>query len=363
VKTVTVDLGARAYPIQIGSGLIATTDLLDAQLSAHQILVVTNETVAPLYLDAVRARLGERQIETVVLPDGESHKTLASFNTIIDRLIGAQFHRDACLIALGGGVVGDIGGFAAACFQRGIDFIQIPTTILAQVDSAVGGKTAVNHAQAKNMIGAFHQPIAVISDLDTLKTLPSREFAAGLAEVIKYGLIEDLMFLEWLEQNLDALLALEPSALEHAIGKSCEIKARIVAEDERERGRRALLNLGHTFGHALEAEAGYGRWLHGEAVAIGTVMAAELSTAEGLLDREDSKRIESLLRRAGLPVSADGVDGQRLLARMQLDKKAGRKGLRVVLLEKLGRAVVRPAPDESLLLDIVNRCIGEHARA
>jgi 3-dehydroquinate synthase len=293
-----------------------------------------------------------------VLPDGEQFKTLESFSRIIDALIGAEFHRDACIVALGGGVVGDIAGFAAASYQRGIDFVQIPTTVLAQVDSSVGGKTAVNHPRAKNMIGAFHQPIAVIADLDTLETLSKRELTAGLAEVIKYGLIEDAAFLEWLEQHIDALLALDREALGYAVQRSCEIKAAIVAEDERERGRRALLNLGHTFGHALEAIGGYGQLLHGEAVAIGMQMAAETSREMGWLEARDCERVEALLRRAGLPVRAPDCDVDALLQRMQLDKKAGREGLRLVLLQRLGQAVVVSAPDSRVLEAVVSARVG-----
>jgi 3-dehydroquinate synthase len=362
VKTLKVKLGTRSYPILIGSGLLTTTELFDSTLKATQLLVITNDTVGPLYLDRLLARLGNRQIETVVLPDGEAHKTLASFNLIIDRLLAARFHRDACILALGGGVVGDVAGFAAASFQRGIDYIQIPTTILAQVDSSVGGKTAVNHPRAKNMIGAFHQPIAVLSDLDTLATLPRREFAAGLAEVIKYGLIVDLEFLDWIDENLERLLALDGAVLEHAIARSCELKAQIVAEDEREQGRRALLNLGHSFGHALESIAGYGRWLHGEAVAIGTVMAARLSHALGMLEQPDVLRLEELLQRAGLPLRAEGVSAAALLETMQLDKKADRDGLRLVLLNALGRASLQQAPAQALLLETIERCLSNNVR-
>jgi 3-dehydroquinate synthase len=349
VKTIQVELGSRSYPIHIGSELLADSALLAALTDAQQILIVTNETVAPLYLAPVERALAGRRLVTLALPDGEPYKTLASFSTIIDAMIGAQFHRDACLFALGGGVVGDVAGFAAACYQRGIDFVQLPTTILAQVDSSVGGKTAVNHPQAKNMIGAFHQPIAVVADLGTLRTLPRRQFAAGLAEIIKYGLIEDVDFLAWLESNIDALLALDTEALTYAIARSCEIKAAIVAEDEREHGRRALLNLGHTFGHALEAIGGYDRWLHGEAVAIGMQMAAELSAMLGWIDAADCRRVEALLSRAGLPTRAEAVGVEAVISRMQLDKKAGAAGLRLVLLRALGCAVVEPAPDSAIV--------------
>ncbi|HEU4619609.1 MAG TPA: 3-dehydroquinate synthase [Gammaproteobacteria bacterium] len=349
MKTLTVQLGERSYPIRIGAGLLRDADLVGAAVDAEQVLVVTNDVVAPLYLERLRNALGDRRVETVVLPDGEQHKTLATFEHIIDRLIAGRFHRDACIVALGGGVVGDVAGFAAASYQRGIAFVQAPTTLLAQVDSSVGGKTAVNHPAAKNMIGAFHQPAAVLTDTETLETLPRRELSAGLAEVVKYGLILDAAFLDWLESHIDALLALEPGALSHAIARSCEIKARIVAEDEREHGSRALLNLGHTFGHALEALGGYERWLHGEAVAIGIVLAAKTSEALGRLGAEDCRRVEALLRRAGLPTRAPGVDADALLERMSLDKKASRKGLKLVLFERLGRATIAPAPDATLL--------------
>jgi 3-dehydroquinate synthase len=347
VETITVALGARSYPIHIGPRLIGDPGLYDVE--AKQILIVTNEVVAPLYLQAVQTALGGRQVETLILPDGERHKTLATFASIVDRLIEARFHRDSCLVALGGGVVGDVTGYAAASFQRGVDFIQLPTTLLAQVDSSVGGKTAVNHPRAKNMIGAFHQPSRVLADTDTLKTLPPRELAAGLAEIVKYGVIVDAEFFAWLEDAMPRLRALDAAAITYAVRRSCEIKAAIVAEDERERGRRALLNLGHTFGHALESIGNYERWLHGEAVAIGTVLAARTSEALGWLAEIECERIERLLAAAGLPTSATGVDPALLLERMQLDKKADSKGLRLVLIEQLGRAVVAPAPNRALL--------------
>lgn len=359
METLHVRLAERSYPIFIGSGLLADSALLGETTSASQVLIVSNDIVAPLYLPQVRAAFAERTPRELVLPDGEQHKTLATFAAIMDELVDAQFHRDACLVALGGGVVGDITGFAAAAYQRGIDFVQVPTTLLAQVDSAVGGKTAVNHPRAKNMIGAFHQPRAVVIDPDTLATLPARELRAGLAEVIKYGLILDRGFFEWLEAHVDALLGLDRAALTFAIRRSCEIKAAIVAEDERETGRRALLNLGHTFGHALEALEGYGRWLHGEAVAIGIALAARTSARAGLLPPADSDRIERLLERAGLPLGAARVDAEALLALMQSDKKATRRGLRLVLLESIGRAVTAEAPPESLLLEVIRAANGQ----
>ncbi len=355
MKTLLVDLGDRRYPIHVGAGLLDGHSLLGGLCASRQILIVTNETVGPLYLEPVVNAFDGREIEVVVLPDGESHKTLGSFAGIIDRLIDARFHRDACLVALGGGVVGDIAGFAAASYQRGIDFLQIPTTVLAQVDSSVGGKTAVNHPRAKNMIGAFHQPIGVVTDIGTLRTLPDRELNAGLAEIVKYGLIADAGFLSWLEEHIDDLRRRDPDALTHAIVRSCEIKAEIVVEDEREHGRRALLNLGHTFGHALEALGNYERWLHGEAVAIGTLMAANASAALGWLEPADVDRARALIERAGLPVSAAGVSADAVLDRMQLDKKAGSSGLRVVLLRAIGQASVEPAPDAAVLRHAIER--------
>lgn len=323
------------------------------EVAAEQILIVTNDVVGPIYLDRVETALRSRDTHTLTLPDGEQHKTLASFSTIIDALIGHGFHRDACVIALGGGVVGDIAGFAAACYQRGVDYVQIPTTLLAQVDSAVGGKTAVNHPTAKNMIGAFHQPISVITDIDVLKTLPERELAAGLAEVIKYGLILEEEFFQWQEQHIEQLLALDRDALSFAIRRSCELKAQIVAEDERERGRRALLNLGHTFGHALESLGGFERWLHGEAVAVGTALAMRTSCALGWLAESDCARVEALLTKAGLPVAADGVNPDDLLERMQMDKKANTEGLKLVLLKRIGEGTVSAAPSDSTLVDVI----------
>ena len=349
MDTLRVELGARSYPIHIGPGLLSESALIADSVAARQILIVSNEIVAPLYLAAVEAALPDRSLRTVILADGEQHKTLATFTKLIDALIEARFHRDACIVALGGGVVGDVAGFAAASYQRGIGFVQIPTTLLAQVDSAVGGKTAVNHPHAKNMIGAFYQPQAVLTDTRTLNTLPKRELAAGLAEVIKYGLIVDARFFEWLEQNIDKLLALDNDALAFAIRRSCEIKAEIVAEDELERGRRALLNLGHTFGHALESLGQYKHWLHGEAVAIGLRLAAETSRELGWLTDADCARVTRLLQRAGLPVQAEGFAASEVIARMQLDKKAGRDGLKLILLENIGRGIVTAAPENRVL--------------
>jgi 3-dehydroquinate synthase len=328
VETIVVALGSRSYPIHIGADLLDDPGLYGVQ--AKQVLIVTNDVVAPLYAARVQAALRGRDLETVVVPDGERHKTLATFTTVVDRLIEARFHRDCCLVALGGGVVGDLTGYAAASYQRGVDFVQVPTTLLAQVDSSVGGKTAVNHPRAKNMIGAFHQPSAVLADTNTLRTLPPRELAAGLAEIVKYGIIVDADFFAWLEAHIDDLKRLDTGALTHAIRRSCEIKAGIVAEDEREQGRRALLNLGHTFGHALEALGNYERWLHGEAVAIGMVLAARTSVALGWLAENDCERIERLLARAGLKLILIRALGAAVVTRSPAED-----ALRAVLAERL----------------------------
>ena len=357
VDTLEVALGERSYPIYIGAGLLDDAELLRRTVSARQVAIVTNDVVAPLYVERVQRAFADRETRTIVLPDGEQHKTLATFGRILDALVDAEFHRDACLVALGGGVVGDVAGFAAACYQRGIDFVQVPTTLLAQVDSSVGGKTAVNHPRAKNMIGAFYQPIAVLADTSTLATLPPRELSAGLAEVVKYGLILDEALFEWLEANMEALRALDPDALRFAIRRSCEIKAQIVAEDEREHGRRALLNLGHTFGHALEALGGYERWLHGEAVAIGIMMAARVSVALGTITPTDCDRISALLVRGGLPVTAS-VDPEAVLRLMRQDKKADSKGMKLVLLDAIGEARVRGAPADDVIREAISATFG-----
>jgi 3-dehydroquinate synthase len=336
----TVALGERSYPILIGSGLLGDSAVYEREVPATDVLVVTSDTVGPLYLDRVRAALAGRRVHALVLPDGEAHKTLATVARIFDALAAAHLHRDACVAALGGGVIGDLAGFAAACYQRGVDFLQLPTTLLAQVDASVGGKTGVNHPAGKNLIGAFHQPVAVIADTATLGTLPPRELRAGLAEVIKHALIADPAFLDWLDGHLEALLALEPEALAHAVRRSCEIKAAIVAGDERERGRRVELNFGHTFGHAIETATGYGDWLHGEAVAVGMVMAAALSQRLGWLAAADVQRIRELLRRAGLPVEAPRLGSGRARELMGMDKKVLEGRIRLVLLRRLGEATV-----------------------
>jgi 3-dehydroquinate synthase len=340
MQELTIDLGARSYPILIGSGLLDDPGTLQRCVAARDVLIVTNRTVEPLYLDRVQRGLSGRRIHTVVLPDGEQYKNLTEMARVFDALVAARLNRDGCVVALGGGVVGDMAGFAAACYQRGIDCVQIPTTLLAQVDSSVGGKTGVNHPGGKNLIGAFHQPRAVIADTGTLSTLPPRELRAGLAEVIKCALLGDLDFLEWLERELDALLALEPATLEHAIRRCCETKAGIVADDEREHGRRALLNLGHTFGHAIETATGYGTWLHGEAVAVGMVIAADMSARLGWLQSGDVGRVRELLARAGLPVDAPKIGAGPARELLGMDKKVQAGRVRLVLLRRLGEAVV-----------------------
>jgi len=336
----TVDLGERSYPILIGAGLLQQAGILDAFIAGADVFVVTNDIVGPLYLEALTGLLGARRIDSIELPDGEAYKTLATFESIIDRLVAGRFARDTVLVTLGGGVVGDIGGFAAAAYQRGIRFIQVPTTLLAQVDSAVGGKTAVNHPGGKNLIGAFHQPSAVLVDTDTLATLPDRELRAGLAEVVKYGLILDSEFFAWIEAHAADLLARDPVVLQHAISRSCRCKARIVAEDEREAGRRALLNLGHTWGHAIERCAGYGQWLHGEAIAAGICMAAGFSVQLGLLDASDAARIRALLAALQLPTSPPNLAVEDFCAAMAIDKKVIAGEIRLVLLHAIGEAEV-----------------------
>lgn len=351
---VDVELAERSYPIFIGAGLLRDTTLLARAIRTRQVMVVTNDRVAPLYLDALLAGLADRQVASVVLPDGEEYKTLESFSTVMTALLEHRFERGCTVVALGGGVVGDLAGFAAACYQRGVRFVQVPTTLLAQVDSAVGGKTAVNHALGKNMIGAFHQPVAVLADLDTLGTLEVREFRAGVAEIIKYGLIRDREFFEWLEQNLDALLARDAAAVTHAIKRSCENKAEVVAADEHESGERALLNLGHTFGHAIEHALGYGRWLHGEAVGAGMCMAARLSARIGMIAPTTRDRIITLIARAGLPVDPpEGPSVDELLDAMRVDKKNQDGRIRLVLLDAIGHASVREEYDPQALLDVL----------
>jgi 3-dehydroquinate synthase len=335
-QTLTVDLGDRSYPIEIGAGLLAEGFDLNRYLAGDSCLIVTNETVAPLYLEKLQGCLKDAGVRSTALPDGEAFKTVATVESILDELVTSKAGRDTTVVALGGGVVGDIAGFAAACYMRGVAFIQVPTTLLAQVDSSVGGKTGVNHPGGKNLIGAFHQPEIVLIDTDTLSTLPDRELRAGLAEVIKYGAIIDSDFFAWLESNMSALLERDPAALAYAIRRSCEIKAAIVAEDEREAGKRALLNFGHTFGHAIENTVGYGEWLHGEAVATGMLMAASMSG----IDTAERERLAGLVAAAGLPVMPPPVGAAKLREAMKLDKKVKGNQLRFVLLRSLGDAFV-----------------------
>jgi 3-dehydroquinate synthase len=340
MQTLTVELADRSYPINIGAGLLRQQSLLQAAVPARDILLVSNTTVAPLYADAVRQGFNDRRIVEVILPDGEQYKTLANAGRVFDVLIANRFGRDALVLALGGGVVGDLAGFVAACYQRGIDYVQVPTTLLAQVDSSVGGKTAVNHPGGKNLIGAFHQPREVFADTDVLTTLPERELSSGLAEIIKYGLLADSAFFSWLEANMDALRRRDPQALAHAIHRSCQIKAQIVGRDEREQGERALLNLGHTFGHAIEAATGYVEWLHGEAVGVGLLLAASMSQRLGALSPADVARVAKLLERAGLRTAAPQIGAATAAEFMQIDKKVQGGRVRLVLLSSLGAAYV-----------------------
>ena len=359
MQTLNVALGERAYPIHIGRGLLGRADLILPHLKTQRVAIVTNEVVGPLYLERLRAGLEDAGVRTaaVVLPDGEAHKDWETLARIFDMLLAERCERSTTLVALGGGVVGDMGGFAAACYQRGMPFIQVPTTLLSQVDSSVGGKTAINHPLGKNMIGAFYQPRLVLADIDTLDTLPDRELSAGLAEVIKYGLIRDPGFLAWLELNLDRLMARDTDALAWAIERSCRNKAEVVAADETEQGERALLNLGHTFGHAIETGLGYGEWLHGEAVAAGTMMAAELSRRLGWIDAAAVARLEALLERARLPVWGPRFGVERSVELMSHDKKVEAGKLRLVLLRALGCAVMHgEAPAGEIAAAIEARC-------
>ncbi|MEN8177920.1 MAG: 3-dehydroquinate synthase [Pseudomonadota bacterium] len=339
-----VDLGERSYPIYIGTGIHHQTDLFQKHIAGNQVMVVSNETIAPLYLQSTLEALANYDAQSVILPDGEKYKTLDVLNEIYTALLQNRFNRTCTLIALGGGVVGDMTGFAAASYQRGVPFIQVPTTLLSQVDSSVGGKTGVNHALGKNMIGAFYQPKAVLADTATLKTLDDRQLSSGIAEIIKYGLIIDAGFFSWLEQNMDALRSLDKDALAYAIQRSCQCKADVVAADERESGQRALLNLGHTFGHAIETGMGYGEWLHGEAVATGMCMAADLSRRLGWMSDVDFERCCSLIARAGLPVSPPvELNADRFLELMSVDKKVLDGRLRLVLLKGIGSSLVSDA--------------------
>ncbi len=355
MQTLTVDLGDRSYPIHIGANLLERAELIVPHLPQKRVAVVTNVTVAPLYLERLTNTLTAAgvAVHPVILPDGEAYKTWETLNLIFDALLAWRAERKTTLIALGGGVIGDMTGFAAACYQRGVPFIQIPTTLLSQVDSSVGGKTGINHPAGKNMIGAFYQPQAVLADTGTLATLPARELSAGLAEVIKYGLIRDAGFFAWLETNIGRLRALDTEAIAHAVFRSCEIKAEVVAQDEREGGIRALLNLGHTFGHAIETAMGYGNWLHGEAVGAGMVLAAETSRRLGWIADADVARTRTLIRAAGLPDTAPELDVATWLDLMGHDKKIESGRLRFVLLKKLGEAVLTGDVTDEMLAGVL----------
>jgi 3-dehydroquinate synthase len=356
VQQVRIDLGDRSYPILIGGGLLDAPSTWQVPTAAAA-LIVSNTAVAPLYAARLQGALEGRygKVHMAVLPDGEEHKNWQTLNLIFDALLAHGCDRKTVVFALGGGVVGDMAGFAAACYMRGVPFVQVPTTLLAQVDSSVGGKTAINHPMGKNMVGAFYQPQLVVCDLDTLRTLPAREFSAGLAEVIKYGPIADMPFLDWIEASMDALMARDPAVLAHAVKRSCEIKAWVVGQDEREAGLRAILNFGHTFGHAIEAGMGYGQWLHGEAVGCGMVMAAHLSQRLGLVDLPFVQRLTGLVARAGLPITGPKLGGDRYLELMGVDKKAEGGQIKFVLIDGPGNAVVREAPDP-LVREVIAHC-------
>lgn len=358
-QQVRIALDERSYDIHIGPGLIAEARTWEGLPAASAALIVTNSTVAPLYAAKLREGLRGRyrNVFEVVLPDGEEHKDWTTLNLVFDALLSNGCDRKTVLFALGGGVVGDMAGFAAASYMRGVPFVQVPTTLLAQVDSSVGGKTAINHPLGKNMIGAFYQPVRVVCDLDTLATLPERELSAGLAEVIKYGPIADMAFLDWIEANIDALLRRDRAALAHAVKRSCEIKAEVVGQDEREAGLRAILNFGHTFGHAIEAGLGYGEWLHGEAVGCGMVMALQLSRRLGLVDDAFVQRLTALIGRAGLPTVGPALGADRYLELMRVDKKAEAGQIRFVVIERPGQAAVRGAPD-----DVVRQVLADCTR-
>ena len=361
MEKVHIDLGERSYPIVISEGLLEQADTWSALPKAATALIVTNDVVAPLYLNALKQALSCQysQVHEVVLPDGEAHKDWQTLNLIFDTLLQRGCDRKTVLFALGGGVVGDMTGFAAASYMRGVPFVQVPTTLLSQVDSSVGGKTAINHPLGKNMIGAFYQPQLVVCDLATLETLPARELSAGLGEIIKYGPIADMQFFEWLEQNMDGLLRRESGLLMHAVKRSVEIKAWVVGQDEKESGLRAILNFGHTFGHAIEAGMGYGNWLHGEGVAAGMVMAAELSQRLGMVDASFVLRLRTLIERAGLPVRGAVIDEQdnagRYLDLMRVDKKSEAGEIRFVLIDGPGKAVMRSLPD-ALVREVIDSC-------
>ncbi|WP_018610632.1 3-dehydroquinate synthase [Uliginosibacterium gangwonense] len=358
MRTVQVALAERAYPIHIGTGLLSQASLLTPFLKRPRVAIVTNDVVAPLLLNsfAESLRAAGVAVTEIILPDGEAHKDWLTLNMIFDGLLTAHCDRSTTLVALGGGVIGDMTGFAAASYQRGVPFIQIPTTLLSQVDSSVGGKTAINHPLGKNMIGAFYQPRLVLADIDSLKTLPERELKAGLAEVIKYGLIRDPEFLVWLEAHMEALLAYDAEALAYAVERSCINKAEVVVADETEQGERATLNLGHTFGHAIETGLGYGVWLHGEAVATGTIMAAELSARLGMLTAADVARVRRIFERAGLPVVGAKLGVERYLELMQHDKKVADGKLRLILLQALGKAIIHDSAPQKDIIAAIETC-------
>ena len=365
MQRLDLDLGNDAYPILIGPDLLTQPELILPYIRSSQVAIVSNTTVAPLYMSKVAEPLRQagKSVLEIVLPDGEEFKTWETLNLIFDALLRARCERKVTLIALGGGVIGDMTGFAAASYQRGVPFIQIPTTLLSQVDSSVGGKTGINHPLGKNMIGAFYQPRIVLADMSTLNTLPDREYSAGLAEVIKYGLLGDSEFFDWLEQNMPALLARDTAALEYAVHRSCWNKAKIVAADERESGVRALLNLGHTFGHAIEAGMGYGVWLHGEAVAAGMAMAADLSFRMGWLSAEELSRTLALLQAAKLPVRGARLGAQRYIELMSSDKKVEAGTIRFVLLKRIGEAVMHANVDAGLLQQVLEQRVADELPA
>tara|TARA_R110001583_G_scaffold7720_9_gene37938 strand:- start:24902 stop:25972 length:1071 start_codon:yes stop_codon:yes gene_type:complete len=351
---ITVDLGSRSYPIFIGESLLSQSDLFTDAIKGQKVMIVTNDVVAPLYLENCKNSLKQFDIDEVILPDGEKYKTLATFETILSALLERKHARDTTIVALGGGVIGDMAGFAAACYQRGVPFVQVPTTLLSQVDSSVGGKTAVNHPLGKNMIGAFYQPQSVIIDINCLVTLPEREFAAGMAEVIKYGIIYDGNFFEWLNENADAIKAKKAQAIIYMIKRCCEIKAEVVAQDEKEHGIRALLNLGHTFGHAIEAEQGYGNWLHGEAVGAGMVLAAKTSLILGMLGNSQVEQIISLIKCFDLPLTApENMNYEHFAKHMQLDKKVLNGKLRLILPTSIGTSEVCSDVSEAVLRRVI----------
>jgi 3-dehydroquinate synthase len=357
MKTVNVELGTRSYPVLIGQDLLARDDVLRAHVGNGRVLVVTNTTVAPLFLEKTLAVLPADKASSLILPDGEVHKTVATWNRIVDELVRIRATRDACIVSLGGGVIGDMAGFAAASYMRGIDFVQVPTTLLAQVDASVGGKTGVNHSEGKNLIGAFHQPRAVIVDITTMATLPDREYRAGVAEVVKYGLIRDPVFLDWLERHIEAINQRAPEAVQTMVEVSVRNKAEVVAADEREAGSRALLNLGHSFAHAIETLTGYERFLHGEAVAIGMVIAARLSEIRGTVPEGAVTRLRTLLERLGLPVQVPGsLSSPAIFARLALDKKTLDGQLRLILLRGMGTACVDTGSSEPQILEAIEAC-------